>query len=133
MNTKWDYQFKTITALLILREVQLLISEEAKSAEVSSRIITWLVLFKSTILTVELEALRMKDLESRWSTPRSNLQALLLKHPPMDLLTLNILQAQPQKNNLQLTALILVKLLLPIKHQQVQFQEDQVWLEAANL
>lgn len=133
MSTKSDYLFKIITALLILREAQSLISEEAKSAEASSRIITWPVLFKSTILIVELEALRMKDLESRWSILRSNLQALLLKLLLMDLLTLNTLQAQPPKNKLQLTASTLVKLLLLIKHQQAQSQEDRVWSEAANL
>jgi hypothetical protein len=40
MSTKSDYLFKIITALLILREAQSLISEAAKSAEASSRIIT---------------------------------------------------------------------------------------------
>lgn len=74
---KFDSLFKTITVALISRRVLLLISEEVRpeaNKEVKSAEETCRALFKDITLTLQ-EALRMKDLVSRWLTQKLNLQA----------------------------------------------------------
>ena len=48
----------------------------------------------SKTLEVKLDLPKKKASESEWSTPRFNLQALLLDHPLMDSLNLNILKVK---------------------------------------
>ena len=63
---KFDYPYKIITVRLISKEVQSLISEEARLVAVILEVIILPALYKNTTLIMQSAVRKTKQLESRW-------------------------------------------------------------------